>query len=136
MFTWRHFSDIVVIAPRKDIGKSKPTIKALNERYCQKLTQLAMNLGFESKEILKLEVDDPDFKMAFDFVRQTQSMKFYHLFNVACTFQVQEICRILPTIREQRDSPSVQERPTADIEVPVEYRCGRPHEKSHEITKK
>jgi len=72
MFAWRHFPDLNAIAPRRDIGKRKPQVKLINEQCWQRLADLAITLGFESEEAIRLRIQDSDTKMTLEFLRQVR----------------------------------------------------------------
>ncbi|KAI4270714.1 MAG: hypothetical protein LQ337_006513 [Flavoplaca oasis] len=130
-FAWRHFPELIAIAPRKDKGKERPQIKATNKQSWRKLAQLARSLGFDSPEIANLAEHNPDLAMVITFLGQVRPQEFYSQSKNGSS--VNEICRILEGIEEQSSAITVAEYLHAD--VPLEYRCGRPFEKAHESSR-
>ena len=130
-FAWRHFPELIAIAPRKDKGKERPQIKATNKQSWRKLAQLARSLGFDSAEIANLAEHNPDLAMVITFLGQVRPQEFYSQSKNGSS--VNEICRILEGIEEQSSAIAVAEYLHAD--VPLEYRCGRPFEKAHESSR-
>lgn len=133
MAAWRGFPDMVSITPRKDVGKPKPQVKALNEQYWNKLATMASQFGFESEELNRLQKKDMDRGMTEDFVKQLRPVEFYGLSDQELTTYVTQICSILRNITPQliiKGAYYVPEDAEIRLDVPVESRCGRPHEKS------
>ncbi len=131
MFAWRHFPDLNAITLRRDIGKRKPQVKLFNEQCWQRLADLAITLGFESKEAIRLRIQDSDTKMTLEFLRQVRPpeslisrMKF--IWNLSYSTYHRGKAR---NTNETNDL-------SKDSDIPVEHRCGRPHEGSHENSRR
>jgi len=135
MFSWRHFPDMVAIAPRKDSGKAKPPIKSLNEQCLHRLAQLADKLGFDSPQLKRLIAQDPDVKMASAFLQQARPVEYYSISTDISISSVTQICNILRGITSERASKMADIGLTPNEEPATEYRCGRPYEGSHSSTK-
>jgi len=135
MFSWRHFPDMVAIAPRKDSGKAKPPIKSLNEQCLHRLAQLADKLGFDSPQLKRLIAQDPDVKMASAFLQQARPVEYYSISTDISISSVTQICNILRGITSGRASKMADIGLTSNEEPATEYRCGRPYEGSHSSTK-
>ena len=135
MFSWRHFPDMVAIAPRKDSGKAKPPIKSLNEQCLHRLAQLADKLGFDSPQLKRLIAQDPDVKMASAFLQQARPVEYYSISTDISISSVTQICNILRGITSGRASKMAEIGLTSNEEPATEYRCGRPYEGSHSSTK-
>ncbi len=75
MFAWCHFPDLNAIALRRDIEKRKPQVKLINEQCWQRLADLAITLGFESKKAIRLRIQDSDTKMTLEFLRQVRPLE-------------------------------------------------------------
>ncbi len=75
MFAWRHFPDLNAIALRRDIEKRKPQVKLINEQCWQRLADLAITLGFESKKAIRLRIQDSDTNMTLEFLRQVRPLE-------------------------------------------------------------
>ena len=130
-FAWRHFPELVAIAPRKDKGKARPQIKAVNKQSWRRVAQLAQSLGFDSEEIANLAKHNPDLAMVISFLGQVRPQEFYNQSNNGSS--VNEICRILEGIEEQSVNVAVVD--SKHVDVPLEYRCGRPFEISYESSR-
>lgn len=135
LFAWRHFSELSAILPRKDVGRPKPPVIASNEQCWYRLAQLASSLGFESEKITSLQNQDPDLKMAHEFLRQARPDVFYQMSDEARIAPASEICRVLESIREPASTFPPRVLPEALMSPPVEHRCGRPFEQSFEGSK-
>ncbi len=131
IFAWRYFSELIAIAPRKDKGKERPQIKTINKQSWRRLAQLAESLGFDSTEITNLAKHNPDLAMVITFLNQVRPQEFYNQSNNGSS--VNGICRILEGIEEQ--SSNVAAIDYKHVDVPLEYRCGRPFEKAYESSR-
>ena len=99
-FAWRHFPELIGIAPRKDKGKERPQIKMINKHIWRRLVKIAQSLGFDSIEITNLANYDPDLVMVIVFLGQVRPQEFYNQSNDHCRSSVIDICRILKKIEE------------------------------------
>lgn len=129
MAAWRGFPDMVSIAPRKDVGKPKPQVKALNEHYWNRLAKMAVDLGFASEEINRMQAMNTDWMMTQEFLRKLRPSEFFQISNDELMSWTTSIWQIIDRIRPRTNDEA--SHLSADLEVPVEYRCGRPHENAH-----
>ena len=134
LFAWRHFPELSATVPRKDVGRPKPKARASNQQRWQQLAGLAISLGFESEEIKLLNSQDPDSNMTYDFLSQVRPVESYHVSDEIRTARARQICRVLKSIVRKTNSEPIPE-PKADSAIPVDHRCGRPHEQSHDRSK-
>ena len=134
LFAWRHFPELSATVPRKDLGKPKPKARASNQQRWQQLAGLAISLGFESEEIKLLNSQDPDSNMTYDFLSQVRPVESYHLPDEIRTARARQICQVLKSIERKTQSEPIPE-PKVDGAIPVDHRCGRPHEDSHNCSK-
>ncbi len=68
----RHFPEMTGISPRKEIGKAKPLKKESNPALWHDLACLAVDLGFRTKEALRLQRQDPDEALASQFLQHAE----------------------------------------------------------------
>ena len=133
MAAWRGFPDMVSIAPRKDVGKPKPQIKALNEHYWNRLAKMAFALGFKSEEINRMQAINTDWIMTQDFLQKLRPSEFFQMSNDDLISWTTKIWQVIDGIRPRINDEALDSR--ISLEVPVEYRCGRPHENSHKYSR-
>lgn len=116
----------------KTVGKPKPQVKALDEQYWKRLATMALALGFESEEINRLREQDMDWIMTKNFLKRLRPTEFYGISEEMLAPSIAKICAILGQVAPQLLTESAaHEVPDSNINVSVEYRCGRPSEKSH-----
>ena len=132
MFAWRHFPELSGIMPRRDAGFPKPQAKSSNLQCLNRFAKLAADLGFESDIISNLRSRNPDLDMALLFMNEARPAEFYPISSDVRNSAAQRICEALNLTW----SPSNEYRdPGLQPEVSLDYRCGRPHEQSHNHTK-
>ena len=88
---------------------------------------------FESKELNRLQKKNMNRDMTEDFVKQLRFVKFYELFDQKLITYVTQICSILKNITPQliiKGVYYVPENAEIRLNVSVEFRCERSHEKS------
>ncbi|KAL8789533.1 MAG: hypothetical protein Q9213_001146 [Squamulea squamosa] len=78
IFAWRHFPELIGIAPHKNKGTAKPKIQQINKHSWRRLGRLAQGLGFDSEEISALANKNPDLGMAIAFLKQARPPEFYN----------------------------------------------------------
>ena len=132
MFMWRHFPELVGIAPRKDKGTAKPEVQQINKHSWRRLGQFAKDLGFNSAEISGFADKNPDLGMAVAFLEQARPPDFYNQSKDRYYASATMICRLLDEIEEIGGVSNTTREEYRNIIVPLEYRCGRPYEKSFE----
>ncbi|KAL8742602.1 MAG: hypothetical protein Q9190_004942 [Brigantiaea leucoxantha] len=132
MFAWRHFPELIGAAPRKDKGTPKPQIQQINKHSWRRLGQLAKDLGFDSKEISGFANSNPDLGMALAFLNQTRPPDFYNQTKDRYHASALQICHVLDEIEEQGGLGHYKHLDHQMDHVPLEYRYGRPFEKSFE----
>ena len=121
--------------PRKDVGKPKPPAVASNVRCWRGLAQLAQILGFESERITTLTSHDSDMPMVDEFLCRARLDAFYQMSDQARAASTLAICRVLSEIQEPTNSVGTT-TPTVSREwIPIEHRCRRPFQQSHEESK-
>ncbi|KAL8939684.1 MAG: hypothetical protein Q9216_003224 [Gyalolechia sp. 2 TL-2023] len=103
MFAWRHFPELIGVAPRKDKGTAKPQVQQINSHSWRRLGVLAKDLGFDSSEITSFANSNPDLLMAHTFLFQARPPEFYKQMKEHWRNPVNQICGILARIKELED---------------------------------
>lgn len=121
----------------KIVDKSKSQIKVLNEQYWKRLTMMTFALEFKSEKINRLRKQNMDWIMIKNFLKKLRPTKFYDISEKMLTPSIAKICAIIDQVAPQLLIKSTaHEMPNSNINVSVEYRCGRPHEKSHRYSRR
>ena len=129
-FAWRHFPDLIEMTPRKDKGIAKPPLRSVNKQSWTRLGQLGKTLGFESEEITALADANPDLGMVTAFLDQARPKEFYKRTHGSYHTLVTQICSVLDQAGQFSGETGNEEGTEPMPNVPLVYRCGRPHEKS------
>ncbi|EKG09993.1 hypothetical protein MPH_12955 [Macrophomina phaseolina MS6] len=119
-FCMRHFPSMTETAPRKVVGKAKPS-KSSNSALWHYLGDLAIKLGFRTPQALELQRQNPYESLAQQLLRSLRP---------ASPPDMRHVLRVAAACKEIEDDPKVREWPnlTATDHLPREKRCGRPFE--------
>lgn len=119
-FCMRHFPSMTETAPRKVVGKAKPS-KSSNSALWHYLGDLAIKLGFRTPQALELQRQNPYESLAQQLLRSLRP---------ASPPDMRHVLRVAAACKEIEEDPKVREWPnlTATDHLPREKRCGRPFE--------
>ena len=135
MFLWRHFSNIIVIASRKNSEKVKSQIKVLNEQCLYRLTQLIIKFDFVFVKLKKLMTQNSNIKMITTFLQQIRLIKYFFL-SIEMSFRsAAQICEILRKISLEKVYKMKNNALILKNESSSKHRCERSFEGSHMIIK-
>ena len=132
LYTMRHFPEMIGQCPRKDHGRPKPQIPAIEQSWWNGLSSLAADCGFVSLNGSYANRESADLRMARDFLRQARPDLLYEFDAGSFDTEVQRICGVLTRCKRRRLGPEDPKMST-DRDVcgnDIAYRCGRPFESS------
>lgn len=124
LFTFRNFSDMTDAVPRKDRSKDKPVSTSPNLSYWHSLGKLAVQLGFQTEEAVRLDSMQPHEAKASEFLKNNTSS----LFNFDHVLTIANILREIST--DKVSAPDV-ELTSRSTRLSGDQRCGRPFESSY-----
>jgi hypothetical protein len=125
LYAWRHWADLVPECPRKEDNEDTPTPQMHDPWAWHGIASLAAKVGFESDEIDRLRLSDPDYEVARDALHRARHPEKFIYEKSEFETYVAEISRIF-----KRASEMPPEQKTPDILVPgpgedVKRRSGR-----------
>lgn len=132
LFSIAHFPELIDMAPRKDAGRQKPTVKEVSAARWKCLADTARRLGFDSQSIDAFaNIDAHSATIRAFLLRLYPDME-----DQVCTTLVAEVNKVIAGQSDHRhrtqDSPIF----TTDlIDVGPDRRCGRPFAEDHEVNR-
>lgn len=129
LFAMRHFPYLTGTTPKKDRGNPKPEVE-LREGLWHEFGALALRLGFQSREIMELERQDPIERMVHSFLKRALPYDLYDLGTIARsdTQRISDIIKSIPSRIGMSETPLLSD----DVnQLPLMHRCGKPYERSY-----
>ena len=127
LFAMRHFPSMSGVQPRKDNGKRNRTLAGAEGDWWHNFAGLAFTNGFQSKEIDLLRAENPDERLAREFLLKARPRESYYVNESAFNEDIRHICRMLSAAKPKSDQPSIPEL-SSDYHRALDRseRCGRP----------
>ncbi|KAK4982611.1 hypothetical protein LTR50_007666 [Elasticomyces elasticus] len=127
LFAMRHFPEMTAVAPRKELGKGKPGVKQSSPILWQRFGDLAVSLGFRTRQALDLQREDPSKALAVQLAHSIDSA------TAADDVLVTRLASLVRQIRARHKTPSVFGFAFGSDarDTPVDRSYGRPLEDSH-----
>jgi len=129
LFAMRHFPYLTGTTPKKDRGNPKPEVE-LREGLWHEFGALALRLGFQSRETMELERQEPIERMVHSFLRRALPYDLYDLGTIARS-DTQRICDIIESIPSRIGMPETPLLSDDVDQLPLMHRCGKPYERSY-----
>ena len=119
-FCLRNFPYMTQFAPRKEIGKEKPTVREPSPALYQNLGHLAVTLGFRTPTALALESQDPERELAIQLLQKANP-------RLKSTNE-RKVTAIASVLKQSEDQDNSIRLPqfTSSKPLPADRRCGRP----------
>ncbi|KAI9772442.1 MAG: hypothetical protein M1840_000645 [Geoglossum simile] len=132
LYSWRHFTELIEECPRKEDGQDTPAPQEPDRNAWYHFAALASKLGFQSEQIDRLTLLDPDREAARDALLKGRDPRYYKYDEAAFErFQIE----IVSMYQTAVDIPPTYRKPPLLVDTPgeaLERRCGRAFQKAYE----
>jgi hypothetical protein len=132
-YTWRHFPELVNVAPRKEPDQPKPVVKEPDPIRLHQFADLASKLGFTSSKLQEMSSTKALEQAVHTYLLRTAE---YSSGGESLEDQVKQIQQALMTSEGQTFNLQHPILTTDVYSQDLQHRCGRPFENAQKDAKK